>query len=56
MAFLKEFLRVAVDPLKIDDLNEVKNHVTTLYNTKKTSKQSSKATAAGPAATKGMIG
>jgi hypothetical protein len=45
MAFLKSFLSGVVEPLKIDDIQEVKNHATTLYNTKKLAKDAAKTTA-----------
>jgi hypothetical protein len=48
MAFMKEILRVGVDTLKIDDVNAMKDHMTTLYNAKKSAKAAGKgATAAG---------
>lgn len=46
MAFLKEFLRVTLEPLKIDDYGDIKNHVTALYNAKKLAKQQTKSSAA----------
>ncbi len=49
VAFLKTFLANVMEPLKIDDYGDLKNHMTALYNKKQTTKQQSKAAAAGPA-------